>query len=120
MDNKKKLTRTHEAKERKYVEGKLVKELKKMGVFNCKGNPKQLRGFPDRMVFINQKIIFVECKAGAEFGSYYRQTELQKRWQKQIEASGCEYKIVEGTSGVKTFIEELKKEIEFYGKTYCF
>ena len=41
----------NEQKEKKLVEGKLVKELKKMGIFNAKGNPKQLKGFPDRMIF---------------------------------------------------------------------
>lgn len=110
----------HTEKEKKYVEAKLIRKLKELGVFNCKGNPKQLKGFPDRMVFVNNHIIFVECKAGKELGSYYGQTPLQKKWQKQIEASGSRYFIVEGASGVDSFIEWLILLIKKNGKTYCF
>ena len=111
---------THEAKEKKLVETRLVKKLKALGVFNCKGNPKQLKGFPDRMVFVNRLLIFVECKAGKELGSYYQQTPLQKKWQEQINASGCVYKLVEGTKGVDEFIAWLEEIIKNFGKVYCF
>lgn len=109
-----------EAKERKYVENKLVKKLKELGIFNCKGNPQQLRGFPDRMIFINSNIIFVECKAGKELGSYYNQTPLQKKWQEQVMSSGAYYKLVVGSKGVDDFMAWLKGLIAIYGKTNCF
>lgn len=112
--------RTYEAKEKKLVEARLVKKLKNLGVFNCKGNPKQLKGFPDRIIFINKHIIFVECKAGKELGSYYQQTPLQKKWQKQITASDGEYWLVVGAQEVDVFIEWLKEKIKTNGKTYCF
>lgn len=110
----------NEQKEKKLVEGKLVKELKKMGIFNAKGNPKQLKGFPDRMIFINKHIIFVECKAGKELGSYYNQTPMQKKWEKQIQASGQNYVLVVGISGVSAFMKWLNEMVELYGKINCF
>ncbi len=107
-------------KEKKLVENKLIRELKKRGVFNCKGNPEQLKGFPDRMIFINNHIIFVEFKAGKKLGSYYKQTPLQKKWQEQIEKSGSYYKLVIGQEGVDAFLAWFDIMVEFFGKFNCF
>ena len=41
---------------------------------------------------------------------------MQKKWEKQIQASGQNYVLVVGISGVSAFMKWLNEMVELYGK----
>ena len=90
----------------KYVEDRLVELLERKGIFSIKGNPYNMKGFPDRLVFAD-KIYFVEIKLGKEMGSYYGQIPLQKWWQRKIEASNGNYVLLKGLREIEEFVKTL-------------
>ncbi len=93
------------------VEDLLTKLLDAKGIFYYKGKPIGLKGYPDRVIF-SDKIYYVEVKVGKELGSYYKQTPTQKYWQKKIEGSKGEYRLLTGFEEVKAFVETLPSEIK--------
>lgn len=110
----------HEAKERKLVERKLVRKLKERKIVNFKMNPENAKGLPDRAILVNTVSIYVECKAGKELGSYYKQTPMQALWEEQLKASGSICKLVVGPKGVDEFIEWLDALVKKVGRINCF
>jgi hypothetical protein len=93
----------------KKVEKLLTDMLDRNEIFHIKGNPIGLKGFPDRLIFAHE-LYFVEVKVGKELGSYYKQTKMQKFWQKKIEESNANYRLLTGFKEVRAFMEFLKKE----------
>ena len=85
------------------------KLLDKKKIFHFKGNPGGLKGYPDRLVF-DDKIYFCEIKLGKDEGSYYKQTPMQKWWQKKIEHSGGIYVLLVGKKEIESFVDKLKGE----------
>lgn len=82
------------------------KLLDKKKIFHFKGNPGGLKGYPDRLVFAD-KIYFCEIKLGKQDGSYYKQTPMQKWWQKKIEDANGTYVLLVGKKEVEQFVESL-------------
>lgn len=92
------------------VEMLLKNLLDKEGIFHFKGNPMNLKGYPDRMVFADE-IYFVEVKVGKQGGSYYKQTPTQKYWEGMIKKSKGNYVLLTGKEEVKDFVSKLKKAL---------
>jgi hypothetical protein len=92
------------------LEKHLIKLLDKEGIFHIKGNPHNLKGFPDRLVFADV-IYFIELKLGKENGSYYTQTPMQKWWEKRIKDSGGIYIMLTGKQQIDSFVKQIKKAI---------
>ncbi len=82
------------------------KLLDKKKIFHFKGNPGGLKGYPDRLVFAD-KIYFCEIKLGKEEGSYYKQSPMQKWWEKKIQDSGGTYVLLVGKNEVEAFVDTL-------------
>ena len=82
------------------------KLLDKKKIFHFKGNPGGLKGYPDRLVFAD-KIYFCEIKLGKEEGSYYKQSPMQKWWEKKIQESGGTYVLLVGKNEVEGFVDTL-------------
>lgn len=104
--------------EKTLLEDYLKSELDKRNIFNFKGNPEGLKGFPDRVVLAD-KIYFIELKLGKENKSYYEQTPTQKKWEEQISQSTNMYALLNTRADidewVKTIYENcLKKGIKNY------
>lgn len=88
------------------LENHLESLLDAKGIFHIKGISRGLKGFPDRQIFAH-KIFYVEVKLGKELGSYYKQTKMQKWWQKTIEASNGNYVLLTGIKEVEDFVNGL-------------
>lgn len=82
--------------------------LEDIGIKTIKGNSKGIKGFPDRIVFAHQ-IFYIELKVGKEGGSYYKQTPMQKYWEKIITKSNGLYRLLEGQKQVDDFIFMIKE-----------
>lgn len=95
----------------KVLEKDLEKRFKDLldrhGIFNIKGNPQNLKGYPDRLVF-GDKIYFVEIKVGKDGGSYYQQTKTQKFWERKIRESQGNYVLLTGKEEIEAFVEKIK------------
>lgn len=88
------------------LEKHLILLLERKGIFNFKGNPTNLKGFPDRLVFAD-KIYFVELKVGKLDGSRYGQTAMQKWWQKKITQANGNYVLLKGMREIEEWVETL-------------
>ena len=86
----------------KEIENYLIKRVKENGGL-CLKWISTVTGVPDRIVFLNQKIRFVELKT--ENGQV---SERQKVVFKQIEDQGHEVCIIRSKSDVENFIEAIK------------
>lgn len=91
----------------KDLENHFKKLLDKEDIKHFKGNPYNLKGFPDRMVFADD-IYFVEIKVGKDSGSYYKQTPTQKYWEKLITKSNGKYILLTGKNEIESFVEKIK------------
>lgn len=94
----------------KELENYFKKLLDEYDIQHFKGNPYNLKGFPDRMVF-GDEIYFVEIKVGKDGGSYYEQTPTQKYWQKLISRSLGNYVLLTGKEEIEEFVEKIKKAL---------
>lgn len=74
----------------KDLEKYLVQQCKAYNLVCIKGNPRGVKGYPDRIVF-GDKIYYIELKLGKENGSYYGLTEMQKKWKTVISQTKAEY-----------------------------
>ena len=90
--------------EKELLEDYLKEELDKRNIYNFKGNPDKLKGFPDRVV-IADKIYFFELKLGKENKSYYEQTKTQKKWEKQINESNNIYAILNTREQIDKWVD---------------
>lgn len=89
------------------LENKFIRECKKYKVKTVKGDSKNNIGFPDRIVFNQEKgfIHFIEFKND----TYYRQTIPQGYWQDIVEASGGEYFLINGEYEMNVYVEHYIK-----------
>lgn len=88
------------------LEKRLIDLLERKNIFNFKGNPVNLKGYPDRLVFAD-KIYFVELKVGKLDGSRYGQTAMQRWWQKKIENAKGTYVLLKGLREIEEWVESL-------------
>lgn len=75
--------RTGRKNEKTLLEDYLIRKLDEKNIFHVKGNPRNLKGMPDRIVY-GLNIYFIELKLGKENNSYYKQTPIQEKWSLQI------------------------------------
>lgn len=91
------------------LEDYFCKQLDKLEIFHKKGKAKGQKGYPDREVFIEGiDIEYVELKLGKEHKSYYKQSPMQKWWQRKIEGCNRVYILLEGKTQVDDYIDGLK------------
>lgn len=95
----------------KKVEDAFKRALDLEKIVNIKGNPRGLKGFPDRLVFAD-RIYFVEIKVGKSGGSYYKQTPMQKYWEKVITEAKGEYVLIDGLDQAKEFAEKIIRRVK--------
>lgn len=95
--------------EKELLEDYLVEELNKLNIYNFKGNPIGLKGFPDRVV-IGKEIYFIELKLGKENKSYYEQTLMQKKWEQQINQTSSTYNILSNRDDIDKMVKKIHKE----------
>lgn len=93
------------------VERLLIDACKEYKIYQHKGNSSHLRGFPDRVIYnqYTKKILHVEVK----YGSSYKQTKMQKRFQRIIEEAGGNYFLITGVQEMREFIDKhIKVEVK--------
>lgn len=103
------MPRRRKKSEKQLLEDYLKSELDKKNIFNFHGNPKGLKGFPDRVIFASQ-IYFVELKLGKENDSYYKQTQMQKKWELQINQTNNKYFLINTRNEIDELVELIYQE----------
>jgi ribosomal protein S17E len=93
------------------IEGYLIKLLNEKGIFHFKGKVDGLKGYPDRTVLADFEY-HVETKVSKEYLSYYKQTPMQKWWQKKFENSNAKYILLEDFEEVENFVAKLPSQIK--------
>lgn len=94
--------------EKELLELYLGEELNKRNIFNFHGNPRGLKGFPDRVVFADV-IYYIELKLGKENKSYYEQTLMQKKWEEQIKQTPNIYLLVSSREEIDKIVASIHK-----------
>lgn len=86
------------------IEQRLIYACKKHKIKTIKGDAKNNKGFPDRIIFNHylHAILYVEIKND----SYYKQTPLQKEWEMIIKNSGGHFFLVNGIDEMNDFINK--------------
>lgn len=92
----------------KDLERYLVTLCKKYNLVCIKGNPRGVKGYPDRIVF-GDNIYFIELKLGKENGSYYGLTEMQNKWQAVISQTGAVCFCLTNKKEIETTIRMIAK-----------
>lgn len=95
--------------EKQLLEDYLKESLDNKNIFNFHGNPKGLKGFPDRVIFAS-KIYFVELKLGKENDSYYKQTQMQEKWELQINQTKNRYFLINTRNEIDELVESIYQE----------
>ncbi len=95
----------------KQVEDYLIKLLDEKGIFHFKGKVEGLKGYPDRTI-LSDREYHAETKVGKNGGSYYKQTPLQKWWQRKFERANSVYVLLTGFKEVEDFVATLPSERE--------
>lgn len=91
----------------KDLEKQLVKHVEKAGGLCWKFTSPGTVGVPDRVCILpGGKVVFVEMKQ--QFG---RLANIQKYRLEQLQARGCDARVVKGEKQLKEFLEELKHAI---------
>lgn len=90
--------------EKQLLEDYLKEKLDKKNIFNFHGNPKNLKGFPDRVVF-GEIVYYIELKLGKENKSYYEQTPMQNKWEKQIKQTPNKYLLLSNREDIDRWVE---------------
>lgn len=90
--------------EKQLLEDYLKEELDKKNIPNFHGNPKNLKGFPDRTVF-GEIVYYIELKLGKENDSYYEQTPMQNKWEKQIKQTPNKYLLLSNREDIDRWVE---------------
>lgn len=100
--------------ERELLELYLKEKLDDKNIYNFKGNPRGLTGFPDRIVFADI-VYFIELKLGKENKSYYGQTPMQKKWGQQIEQTPNVYCLLSTRNKIDEVVEMIYERCKSKG-----
>lgn len=95
--------------EKQLLDDYLKSELDKKNIFNFPGNPRNLKGFPDRIVF-GKIVYYIELKLGKENDSYYKQTQMQKKWELQINQTNNKYFLINTRNEIDELVELIYQE----------
>lgn len=95
------------AKTEAQIEKEFVDKLQNFNIMAIKGNPRGLKGFPDRIIF-GKYIYFVEFKAKKD--QAYKQTKMQKKWQEWITTANGRYALVEGENEAQELAFKILEE----------
>lgn len=99
--------------EKELLEDYLAEQLDLKNIYNFKGNPKNLKGFPDRVV-MGKVIYYIELKLGKENKSYYKQSLMQKKWEQQINQSTSKYFLVSSRNEIDNIVKYIHEECIAY------
>ena len=87
----------------KLTEKYLVKRVKAVGGLTVKGNSKNFRGFPDRIICLSKgKVAFLEVKSEGK-----TTTVLQQHWLDLLSDLGFKTGVADTKEKVDRFIEEV-------------
>lgn len=103
------MPRRRKKNEKQLLDDYLKSELDKKNIFNFPGNPRNLKGFPDRIVF-GKIVYYIELKLGKENDSYYKQTEMQKKWELQINQTNNKYFLINTRNEIDELVELIYQE----------
>ena len=86
------------------MEDYLKNELDKKNILTFMGIQRTLKGFPDRVVF-GEIVYYIELKLGKENKSYYEQTPMQNKWEKQIKQTPNKYLLLSNRDDIDRWVE---------------
>lgn len=95
--------------EKELLEEYLKEELDKRNIYNFKGNPRALKGFPDRIVMVGITY-YIELKLGKENDSYYEQTSMQKKWEQQVSQSKNIYLLLQSREEIDYWVNKIYED----------
>jgi hypothetical protein len=103
------MPRRRKKNEKQLLDDYLKSELDKKNIVNFPGNPRNLKGFPDRIVF-GKIVYYIELKLGKENDSYYKQTQMQKKWELQINQTNNKYFLINTRNEIDELVELIYQE----------
>lgn len=103
------MPRRRKKNEKQLLDDYLKSELDKKNICNFPGNPRNLKGFPDRVVF-GKIVYYIELKLGKENDSYYKQTQMQKKWELQINQTNNKYFLINTRNEIDELVELIYQE----------